>query len=71
MVNFSKSTLNQEILGWVEAAPNVIPKNVTPANNLLLNSYFENLTVELHFLYIFLTCMPIFMPIKCYLPFDP
>ena len=26
--------------------------NVTPVNNLLLNSYFENSTVELHILYV-------------------
>ena len=27
-------------------------KNVTPTNNLLLNSYLENPTVGLHFLYV-------------------
>ena len=27
--------------------------NVTPPNNLLLNSYFKNLTVGLHILYVF------------------
>ena len=30
----------------------VILNNITPLNNLLLNSYFKNLTVELHDLYI-------------------
>ena len=26
--------------------------NITPLNNLLLNSYFENPTIELHVLYV-------------------
>ena len=47
----------------------VILSNVTPLNNMLFNSYFENPTFELHVLY-FLTCMPIFMPIGFNLPFN-
>ena len=45
---------------------------VIPHNNSLLNTYFENLTIGLHYIfYILLTCILIFMPIGCYLPFDP
>ena len=36
----------------VRVTPNVTLKNVTLPNNLLLNSYFENLTVGLHGLYV-------------------
>ena len=32
--------------------PSVTLSNVTPPNNLLLNSYFENPTIELHILYV-------------------
>ena len=35
-----------------QVTPSIILNNVTPPNNLLLNSYFENQTVELHVLYI-------------------
>ena len=37
--------------GWVKVTPGVTLSNVTPPNNLLWNSYFENLTVELHVIY--------------------
>ena len=39
-------------MGWVQVTPSITLSNVTPFNNLLLNSYFENTTVELHVLYI-------------------
>ena len=39
-------------MDWVQVTPGVILSNVTPLNNLLQNSYFENLTVELYVLYI-------------------
>ena len=57
-------------MNWVQITLDVTLNNITPLNNLLLNSNFKNFTVGYMF-YIFLTCMPIFMPIKCYLPFDP
>ena len=38
--------------GWVLVTPSVTLSNVTPLNNLLLNSYFENPTVKLHILYV-------------------
>ena len=57
-------------MSWVQVTLDVIINNVIPSNNLLLNLYFENLTVRLQF-YIFLTCMPIFISIRCYLLFDP
>ena len=37
---------------WVQVTPGVTLSNVTPLNNLLLSSYFENLTVKLHVLYV-------------------
>ena len=40
------------IYGWIQVTLGVTIINVTPPNNLLLNSYFENLTVELHVLYV-------------------
>ena len=40
-------------MSWIQVTPSVILSNVIPSNNLLLNSYFENLTVGLHVLYIF------------------
>ena len=46
-VGFSKFEFNNKLLGGVTLS------NVTPPNNLLLNSYFENLTVEFHYLYVF------------------
>ena len=55
-------------MGWVQVILSVTLSNVTPPNNLLLNSYFENLTVGLHVLYV-KTCMPIFI-IRCYLLFN-
>ena len=39
-------------MGWVQRTPDVTLSNVTPSNNLLQNSYFENLTVKLHVLYV-------------------
>ena len=39
-------------MGWVQGTSSVTLSNVTPPNNLLLNSYFENPTVELHVLYV-------------------
>ena len=38
-------------ISWVQVTPDVILKNVTPQNNLLLNLYFENPTIGLHVLY--------------------
>ena len=40
-------------MGWVQLTPSVTLNNVTPPNNLLYNSYFENLTIELYVLYVF------------------
>ena len=40
-------------MGWIQVTPNVTLNNVTPLNNLLLNSYFKNSTVGLHVLYVF------------------
>ena len=39
-------------IGWVQVIPGVTLSNVTPPNNLLQHSYFENLTVELYVLYV-------------------
>ena len=36
----------------VQVTPDVTLKNVTPPNNLLLNSYSQNPTVGLHVLYV-------------------
>ena len=36
----------------VQVTPDVTLKSVTPLNNLLLNSYFQNPTVGLHVLYV-------------------
>ena len=55
--------------GWVRVTHDVILKNITPPNNLLSNSHFANPTVD-YKLYMFLACMPIFMPIGYNLPFD-
>ena len=40
-------------MGWVQVTPGVTLSNVTPQNNLLLNSYFENPIDELYVLYVF------------------
>ena len=40
-------------MSWIQVTPGVTLSNFTPSNNLLLNSYFENLTVGLHILYVF------------------
>ena len=37
---------------WVEVTLGITLSNVTPPNNLLLNSYLENFTAELHVLYV-------------------
>ena len=39
-------------VSWVQITPGVTLSNVTPPNNLLSNSYFENPTVEFHVLYV-------------------
>ena len=39
-------------MGWVQVIFSITLNNVTPPNNLLFNSYFENPTVELHVLYV-------------------
>ena len=46
------SHTHTNIYGWIQVTLGVTIINVTPPNNLLLNSYFENLTVELHVLYV-------------------
>ena len=38
-------------MSWIKITPIVTLSNVTPSNNLLLNSYFENFTVRLDVLY--------------------
>ena len=38
--------------GWVQVTLDVILKNVTLTNNLLLNTCFENPTIGLHVLYV-------------------
>ena len=40
-------------IGWVQVTLDVTLKNITPTNNILLNSYFKNPTVGLHVLYVF------------------
>ena len=40
-------------MGLVQVIPGVTLNNITPPNNLLLNSYFENLTIGLYVLYAF------------------
>ena len=58
-------------MSWVQVILGVTLSNVTPSNNLLYNSYFENLIVELRdMFYMFLTFMLIFISIGCYLPFN-
>ena len=44
--------LFRSIYGWVQVTFDVTLKNVTPTNNLLLNSNFENPTVGSHFIYV-------------------
>ena len=39
-------------MGWVQVTSNITSSNVTILNNLLMNLYFENSTIELHVLYI-------------------
>ena len=38
-------------MSWIKITPSVTLSNVTPPNNLLLNSYFENFTIRLDVLY--------------------
>ena len=62
MVRFSKYKFYNKLLdgvtlliyiySWVQVTPGVTLSNVTPPNNLLLNSYFENTTIELYVLYV-------------------
>ena len=40
-------------MSWVQVIPSVILSNITKPNNLLLNSYFKNLTIGLHILHVF------------------
>ena len=52
---FSKYKFNNKLLRGVilfRVTPGITLSSVTPLNNLLLNSYFENLTVELYILYV-------------------
>ena len=56
-------------IGWVQVILGVTLSNITLPNNLLLNSYFENPTVELHVLYV-LSMHTNFMLIGCNLPFN-
>ena len=44
-------------MSWVQVIYSVTLNNVIPSNNLLLNSYFRNLTVELYFLYVLNICV--------------
>ena len=63
MVRFSKYKFYNKLLdgvtlliyiySWVQVTPGVTLSNITLSNNLLCNSYFENLIVELHILYVF------------------
>ena len=73
MLFFAKSGGSVEPPGLWLAPPMVIPgvilSNITSSNDLLLNSYFKILPLD-YMLYMFLTFMPIFMSIGCYLPFD-
>ena len=39
-------------MGWIQVLLGVTLNNITPPNNLLLISFFENLTIELHVLYV-------------------
>ena len=55
MVDLSNFTFNYKIFSGVtllKVTSSVTLSNITPHNNLLLNSYFKNPTVELHVLYI-------------------
>ena len=38
--------------GWIQVTPDITLSNVTISNNLLMNLYFENSTIELHVLYV-------------------
>ena len=57
-VGFLKYKFYNKLLGGVillRVTLGVTLSNVTPLNNLLQNSYFENPTVELHVLYVLTT----------------
>ena len=60
-IRFLKYEFNNTLLGGVTLS------NVTPSNNLLWNSYFENPTVELYVI----NKHANFMSIGYYLSFDP
>ena len=51
-VQFKEENSLYIYMGWVQITFGITLSNVTPPNNLLLNSYFENLTIELHILYV-------------------
>ena len=51
--DFPARNFNEYILGCVQVTPGITISNITPSDNLLLNSYFENPTVKLHILYVF------------------
>ena len=54
-VRFSKYEFNNKLLDGVtllRVTPGVTLNNVTPPNNLLLNTYFENTTVGSQILYV-------------------
>ena len=40
-------------MGWVQVTFGISLSNVTLPDNLLLNSYFENLIIGLYLLYVF------------------
>ena len=53
---FLREILKPKLIGHIyiyiiQVTPHVTLNNVTPSNNLLLNSYFNNPTIELHVLY--------------------
>ena len=51
-VQFKEENSLYIYMGWVQITFGITLSNVTPPNNLLLNSYFENPTIELHILYV-------------------
>ena len=50
---FVKIHIELRNIGLGQVTPYITLKIVTPSNNLLLNSYFENIIVGLHVLYDF------------------
>ena len=53
LLNFYMELYKYICMSWVQVTLSVTLNNVTPLNNLLLNSHFENLTAKLHVLYVF------------------